>query len=268
MCGIPLEFLAGHHAPVVIDDFGVERQLLVGTASLDRSLQVDACTLLAHLRGGELCAPYGYVDGLSLQQMHVAVEPGAAVPARGLLHVFQPYGQGVLRRIGAQGIADVAVERVVAVGPEHHLLSVDVDMGLAHGTVEDEHGAPCGARGTGIDGEVAAVPSHSHVGQSAGAAGMFGGFRLTVLCDGYCLQVVVAAEGTIDGPVMRNHYLLPFGIIKIHSLCTRHITFHKTGLGKLLGLKGKGHSNAGKQKKESSFHRYYQIVSLLRDKDT
>ena len=213
VCGIPLEFLTGHHAPFVIDDFGVERQLLVGTASLDRSLQVDACTLLAHLRGGELCAPYGYVDGLGLQQMHVAVEPGAAVPARGLLHVFQPYGQGVLRRIGAQGIADVAVERVVAVGPEHHLLSVDVDMGLAHGTVEDEHGAPCGARGTGIDGEVAAVPSHSHVGQSAGAAGMFGGFRLTVLCDGNCLQVVVAAEGTIDGPVVGDADGFPLRVV-------------------------------------------------------
>ena len=97
-------------------------------------------------------------------------------------------------------------------------------MGLAHGTVEDEDGAACGARGGGVDGEIAAVPSHSHVGQSAGSAGMFGGFGLTVLGDGHHLQVIVAAEGAEDGPVMRDAHALPLRIIVIGSFGSGGIT--------------------------------------------
>ena len=169
----------------------------------------------------------------------------------------------------------IDLERIVAVGPEDSLLAIHKDTGLTHGTIKLQHITHRHAVGhlpaahllLRCD-EVSTVPPHPGPGKTTGTSCLPSSHLLAILGHCHLLQVVVTMEGTIDSPVVRNHYLLPFGIIKIHSLCTRHITFHKTGLGKLLGLKGKGHSNAGKQKKESSFHRYYQIVSLLRDKDT
>ena len=199
--------LPGHHLALRIAHDGFEREQ-AGVGPLDRGAEADRGEVGGHVGRGELRAPDGHVDRLRLHHAHLAVEPCAGIPAARLRPVLETYGQRVLAAVGADEVGDVAMERVVAAGPEDGFAAVHVDAGLAHGSVEHQ-GAALAGRGA----EAASVPAHAHVGKSARAPRLHGGFGLEVLGHSHLLQVVLAVEGPGDGPVVGNGHALPVAVV-------------------------------------------------------
>ena len=153
-------------------------------------------------------------------QMHVAVESGTGIPARRLMLVFQPDGQciGALRlQVGRH----VEVERIVAIRPIAHFLSVDPHTGMAHGSVEDKRSRLALPEIGSL--EFQPVPAGSYERQTAGTSGMLHGFFLSVLRDSQILLVVLHTEGAVDGPVVRYGDRLPFSVVKLRGTETLFI---------------------------------------------
>lgn len=114
------------------------------------------------------------------------------------------------------------MERIVTEWPEAGFLPIDIDAGFAHGSIKDEvylFGS------IGLEG--GAIPPYPHIGQSTRTAGLHRGFFLKVLCHGHLLQIVIAIEGTIDSPIVRHTYYLPFRIIEVGGLGFRNVSFRK-----------------------------------------
>ena len=189
----------------------VHHEVLFETLAGKAGLQIDLGKVSVYLGGGQLCAPGRDVGVFVDDQVYVAVQPGAGIPAGRLVLIFQTDGQGV----GAFGLEvgrHVEVERVVAIGPIAHFLSVEPYAGVAHGTVEDQRG--CLSLSEFRCFEVQAIPACAYERQAAGASGMFHGFLLAVLRDGQVLFVVLDAERAVDGPVVGHGHRLPFGIVE------------------------------------------------------
>ena len=144
--------------------------------------------------------------------MYIAIQARAGVPAAGLLSVLQAHGYLVLPL--AQERRDVHMECVVAVGPVACFLAVDIHLRLAHRTVEEQFHM----RSTGIRLNSGLVPSRPHVGESARAPGLERGEGLTVLPNGYVLQVVLAVERTVNRPIVGNGYFLPSLVLRGRQL--------------------------------------------------
>ena len=153
-------------------------------------------------------APNGDMGFVGLDQVHVAVEAGAGVPARAVGQVFEADFQQVVLAVGVHERCHVGVEGVVAVGPFGHVPAVDAHLRLAHGAVEEQgHGVFSGLEVRHV--KASAVPAFPHIRQAAGAAGMFGDAGFEVLGHLHGLEVVVAVEGAFDGPVVRHGHLRP-----------------------------------------------------------
>ena len=89
-----------------------------------------------HVWRGEVNAPDGYVHAVGGDEVDVAVEAGAGVPAGGPGQVLQAHLEGVEARAGHA--VQVGGEGVVAVGPVGDVAPVDVDVCVGHGAVEEE----------------------------------------------------------------------------------------------------------------------------------
>ena len=132
----------GHHLTGRVPDFGFQAQGLEGVAGRGHlRAELHLGKLGVDFGRGEVGAPHRNVHGLGHNQVHVAVEAGAGVPARGFGLVLQAHGQRVAA-IGLQKIGDVEGKRVVAVGPGTHFPAVHENVRVAHGPVEEQHGPP------------------------------------------------------------------------------------------------------------------------------
>ena len=138
-------------------------------------------------------------------QLHIAVESGAGIPAGGFFVILKFHRQIVLARTEIL-VVEIDIERIVAVGPLADFLSVEDYGGVAHRSVEDEgKGAP-GCVGNLEDG---AVGAFAYKGEAAGASCFESLLGLAVLLHCHYLEVVVAVKGTVDGPVVGDAHLLP-----------------------------------------------------------
>ena len=100
----------------------------------------------------------------------------------------------------------IYIERIVAVCPVADAPAVDIDHRIRHRSVEFEgESLACGV-GDFYPGLVESLP---HVGETAGSAGLPCGLGFAVLFHGDLLQVVVAGERAVDGPVMGNVHIFP-----------------------------------------------------------
>ena len=90
--------------------------------------------------------------------------------------------------------SDIDIEGVVAVGPHGSEATVDIDMGVAHGAVEDEGVAAVGSVGN-IEGS--SVETFAYVRKSAGAAGLPRSGLFAVLLHGDFLKVVFTVKRAI-----------------------------------------------------------------------
>ena len=143
---------------------------------------------------------------MALYEMDVAVESCTRIPAALLGFVLQKdidiHGVG-----GDEVGEDVAIERVVAIGPIDDLFAVDIDVGVAHGTIEDE-----GVELVLIDFDACAVVAFSHPWESTAAPGFPGRLVLSVLYDDDFLEVVLSVKRSADCPVVGDGHFAPNGI--------------------------------------------------------
>ena len=190
------------------DEGGAEGDMLA-EGVVHTGAEVDGCQPVGDVGGGDVGAPYGYVGALRGDEVHVAVEPCARVPTAALLAVAEADSDEV-GRVGVEVGRDVAVESVVAVWPIAGFLSVDIDLGFAHGTIE-EQGVTLrsGVGRRGERGDVRGVPRGAHVGETARTPRFERGEGLAVLPDGDVLQVVLAVEWSVDSPVVGDGDQLP-----------------------------------------------------------
>ena len=71
--------------------------------------------------------------------------------------------------------------------------------------------------------ELSAIPAHAYKGQSAGTTCMLNSGFLSVLLNSGALNVVFHIKRSIDSPVVRDGYALPFSIVIKRSGCLRII---------------------------------------------
>ncbi len=171
--------------------------------------EVDGRQSVGDVRGGDVRAPHRHVRARRGDEVHVAIEPRTRVPAAALLAVAQADSDDV-RRVGAEIGRDVAVESVVAVGPVAGFLPVHIHLGFTHGTVEEQGVSLPGGVGSRCQwGNLRGVPRRTHIGKPARTTRLQRGECLTVLPDGDVLQVVLAVERSVDGPIVGDGDLLP-----------------------------------------------------------
>ena len=91
------------------------------------------------------------------------------------------------------------------------LVPVHVHPRVAHRPIEQDDAAAAGSELGDLEGKP--VPAHAHEWKPSRAAGVFHGLFLPVLLDGHELLVVLAAERTVDGPIVGNAHALPFFVV-------------------------------------------------------
>ena len=82
-------------------------------------------------------------------------------------------------------------------------------MWLTHSSIENEFTMAVSFG----DGDGGAIPTLTYPRQRTGATCFLSSFALAILGDGHYLFVDVFIERTCNGPVVRNSYRLPMGII-------------------------------------------------------
>ena len=145
--------------------------------------------------------------------MHVPVQSGPRIPPGGLGIVLQPHGQHIALRLQQPG--RIQPETAVAIGPVTDLLSVEIDPGIAHGSVEKNIGPFPGGKIRHV--ETNPVPTGPDDGQSPGTSGFKRRNGLAVLLDGHELRVVADVERPVNRPVVRNRHALPGRIVEIRT---------------------------------------------------
>ena len=217
LCGVELAGGAdklGYGVLLGIEKLGLETDLCgrdaIGDDETGADLNLGAMGI--DTRGGDAGAPGGDVKAGGDDEMDIAVEAGTGVPARGFVLVLEADGE-LVGLAGLEVWGGIDGEGAIAVGPIAGFVAVDVDAGMAHGTIEDEGGLLAGGKAGGL--ELEAVPAGAYKGESAGTAGMLHGFFLAILGDGDVLTVVMDAEGAVDGPIVGHGDGLPGGIGKL-----------------------------------------------------
>ena len=93
------------------------------------------------------------------------------------------------------------------------MLSVDINISIAHRTVKDQSAGFSFCIFWRL--ELKSVPAWTDERQSSCPTSMLHCLLLTVLRNGNVLFVVIDAERTINSPIMRNPHGLPTGILII-----------------------------------------------------
>ena len=171
------------------------------------------------MRCEHLRTPYWHMDAVCVDESDVAIQACTRIPARRLRAVLQSNGHNVGLAIRIQIGRNVDEETVVAVRPESRFLSVHKYLRLAHSSIEEQRGTPCG-----VDREGRSIPPYSRIRQSTRAPCLFRGLRLTVLRNGHALQVVVTVERPRDGPVVRDAHGLPRFAVVSCGFCAQCLT--------------------------------------------
>ena len=172
--------------------------------AVDFHTQVHRGIVILHNRSGYVSAPHGNMDAVGVDNMDIAVQTGAGVPARGAFLVLQFHNKLVVP--GTDGAAGIYCEGIVAVGPVCQFLAVNAYACVAHGSVEKKHNrAPC--RIGNIEGGT--VHSLAYEWQTARSSGLYRFLFLAILLHGNSLEVIIAVKRSVNGPVVRNAHVLP-----------------------------------------------------------
>ena len=91
--------------------------------------------------------------------MHIAVKPGSGIPTRGFREVFQAHGNRILLALFQIG-RDIKPKRVVAIRPIPHFFPINIDLCVAHGSIEQDKSLFAGL----VLGNVQCIPipTYSH----------------------------------------------------------------------------------------------------------
>ena len=157
-----------------------------------------------------MSTPSRHISIFSYHQVYIAIKTSARIPTRRFIFVFQTNGE-FIHFTRLQERSDIEVKRIIAIRPIACFLTVDIHTGMAHGTVKYQ-----GCLLTLFERrslEVKTIPTHSHKRKATGTSGMFHGFFLTVLRNGYILSIIINTERSVNGPIVRNGHALPFGIV-------------------------------------------------------
>ena len=143
--------------------------------------------------------------------MNIPVKSGTWIPAGRFRQVFQTYSQRVLLA-RLQIFRDIEVEGVVTIRPITDLLSIDIDIGMAHRPVKQDRCPLACLKLRNV--ELGAIPTHTDKRQPAGTSCMLHRFLLAVLRDSDLLFVVQGTERAVDRPIMGDSHGLPLTVIE------------------------------------------------------
>ena len=191
----------GRHGPAWIEDFCFQQRAV---SLFDSSLQPHQGPVFLYIWRRHIGSPDRHMDLIRKNQMDIPVQSRAWIPAGGLGKILQPDPEFVYARVHKR--SDVHMERVVTVRPVTDFFSVHGHARLAHGPVEDQR-RPFSGRNV----QFAPIPADAHPGKAAGAPGLKRCLVFHVLRHGHVLKVVLAVEGAIDGPVVRDGHFFPAG---------------------------------------------------------
>ena len=76
----------------------------------DGGVQADRSVGFGNVWCSEMCPPYGHMDGVGLNQAHVAIQARAGIPTGRLRAVLQPYSQRVCPSVFMNIGSDIKVE--------------------------------------------------------------------------------------------------------------------------------------------------------------
>ena len=167
---------------------GIEDRVLhFITTSSHLNIDLDATGLGI---GHHMDAPVTHMDGLCLDEPHMAVDATARVPARvGLVAIVDTHGNDIVAT--AQIARDVILKRTITIGTESHLLAIDIDGGVHIDPVELDE-IKTGVRDT----EVLAIPADTARERSPTRPRRIG-----------------SQEVALDGPVMGQVQATPVGVV-------------------------------------------------------
>ena len=213
--------------------------------------------LILDNRCSNLSSPSRYIGIFGYHQMYITVKTGTRIPTGRFILVFQAYGQ-FIDFTSFYIRSNIEVERVIAIRPISCFLTIDIHTGMTHGTIENQCSflSFCKRRSF----EIEAIPAYSYERKTTGTTGMFHRFLLSVLCNGYILSIVVDTERSVDGPIVRYGYTLPFGIVitnlrKLHLVFASELpSFFKESFGADLCLKHGSYAQSTYHSKEL-FHK-------------
>ena len=103
-------------------------------------------------------------------------------------------------------MCNIDSEGRISVGPGPRPLSIDIDHGLSHSTVEVKDVVLPIFR---VAGDGSRIISFPYPGQGTGAPALFRLLLLAILLDGYILQVPFLVEGSANGPIVGHRDSLP-----------------------------------------------------------
>ena len=164
------------------------------------------------------------VKGILLTGHHQfdgTVDTATGIPAVALFLVLQSYRQVVFQTFAIEIGGHINDEGVVAVGPMSSLVTIDIDMRVGHGTVENQ-----------LDmfiflghGECGPVVALTNPRQGARASRLLGGHVLAIFLDSNDLQVPFLVKRPVDGPVVGNGDILPIDLVarELPIIAQRHL---------------------------------------------
>ena len=141
-------------------------------------------------------------------QVDIAIEAGARIPARRMRKVLQADFQEIVFSVGSQIRRHIGMECIVTVRPFDDRMPVHADPCLAHRTVEQQ-GDGIAARVVVRHIEMRAVPALPHIRKSASAARVLRDGRLEILRNLHGLQVIGPVKRAFNGPVVWHGNRLP-----------------------------------------------------------
>ena len=192
--------------------------------------QPISCILHLHLQGNtrkvildmgssDLSPPHRNINLTCSKNMYISIKSCTRIPARRTRTIFQTYSESVVFSICCQMVCDIHMERTIAVRPEDHFLTIDIDMSLTHCSVKDQ------GRATGLRRiESSSIPTHALIRKSTCTACLPSFLCLAVFYHSLILQVIVTAERAIDRPIVRHGHILPGSVVINYGLSVFSIT--------------------------------------------
>ena len=249
------ETRTGHDLTLRVDNLGRQQIVFAVFRQIDRCPYFHRRFPVRHARGQHLHAPCRYVRRVCGQQMYVAKEARTGVPARLLRLIVQTNRQGIALGLDVGG--NIQRESVISVFPTAGILSVHVDEGMAHGSVEQELDAT--PRPIIRHIKFQPIPAYADKGQATRPAGVLHGFFLPVLGDGNVLPVVQITERPRDGPVVRHTDTRPVPVVVSGGHTGRVVLMGETPTPfeeRFRTLRGRRHSGQrhAQQQEGTDFH--------------
>ena len=92
---------------------------------------------LSHHRSGHISSPSRYMGIFRYHQVNIAIKTGTRIPAGRFVFIFQTDSE-LIDFASFYVRSDIEMERVISIRPISGFLTIDIHMGMAHGSIENQ----------------------------------------------------------------------------------------------------------------------------------